>query len=150
MCSHWVWVLADASAKVFMHCACLRFAWLLGTCNLFASEACCWFWRRLCFSGDHFLYDSCLSVTPLAKVTSKISWIGQFPRWYQSKQKKMPANVFRFEGLQDSVMCHDDIKFHLSARVAKHCWFPVSCVQINFNGEATKPDLRYGSTSWYF
>lgn len=26
MCSHWVWVLAEASAKVFMHCACLGFA----------------------------------------------------------------------------------------------------------------------------
>lgn len=69
MCSHWVWVLADTSAKVFMHCACLRFVWLFRDMQPVCEHA-------VDSDADYvfpviIFYMTHLSVTPSAKVTSK-------------------------------------------------------------------------------
>lgn len=56
----------------------------------------------------------------------------------ENARKRLPFQ--RLTGLCDVPRWHQ-IPL-VSTLLAKHCWFPVSCVQINFNGEASKPDLR--------
>lgn len=115
MCSHWVWVLAEASAKVFMHCACLGFAGRFRD-----MQPVC---EHLTVDSDTdyvfpviyiYLYDSFYRLLYLQNSQVKFPKEGSFPDDIKVSKRKCPQTSSISKAYM-ALWCHNDIKFHLSA-----------------------------------